>query len=57
MSGALLVYIKEISPERSNMSLILFKFILKYWPFLQTEPFDLQFENIPFGLEGHQSSG
>lgn len=34
MSGALLVYIKEISPERSNMSLILFKFILKYWPFL-----------------------
>lgn len=57
MIGALLVYIKEISPERSNMSLILFKFILKYWPFLQTEPFDLQFENIPFGLEGHQSSG
>lgn len=33
-NGALLVHHKEISPERSNMSLILFKFTLKYWPFL-----------------------
>lgn len=55
---ALLVYIKELSPERSNMSLILFKLTLKYWPFfVQTEPFDLQFENISFSSEGHHSSG